>query len=120
MVGVSTSVRKELEEYVMMAGEGKEEDEYQVTRLDCYNPPLTIMNNYGEQEKVGRKEQEPRWGRMRKELEGARRRGDMCLLVGDQNKHVGADHLGVEGNLAKVSRGGQLVRGLLATGDWPL
>ena len=117
---VSTSVRKELEEYVVLAGEGKEEDEYLVTRLDSYNPPLTVVNNYGEQEKVGKEEQEARWGRVRKELEDARRRGHMCLLVGDQNKHVGADNLGVEGNLARVSRGGQLVRDLLATGDWHL
>ena len=58
-----------------MAGEGKEEDEYMVTRLDCYNPPLTIVNNYGEQEKVGKEEQEARWGRLRKELGDARKRG---------------------------------------------
>ena len=44
----------------------------------------------------------------------------MCLVIGDQNKHVGADHLGVEGSLPHVSRGGQLVRDLLATGDWHL
>ena len=48
------------EQYVVMAGEGKEEDEYLVTRLDCYNPPLTVVNNYGEQEKVGKEEQEAR------------------------------------------------------------
>ena len=91
-----------------------------MTRLDCYNPPLTIVNSYGEQDKVGKEEQEARWSRLRKELEDGRKRGDMCLLIGDQNKHVGADHLGVEGSLPRVSRGGHLVRDLLATGDWHL
>ena len=57
---VSTSVRKELEEYVVIAREGKEEDEYLVTRLHCYNLPLTEVNSYSEQEKVGKEEQEAR------------------------------------------------------------
>ena len=69
---------------------------------------------------MGRQEQEKRWGRLRKEMEGIRERGELCLLVGDQNKHIGADHLGVPGNHARVSAGGRLVRDLLATGDWVL
>ena len=64
-----------------MAGEGQGEDEYQVVRLDCYNPPLNIINSYGEQEKVGKEEQEERWGRLRKEMEGIRERGELCVLV---------------------------------------
>ena len=36
----------------------------------------------------------------------------MCLLI--------ADHLGLEGNLPRVSRGGHMVRDLLATGNWHL
>ena len=113
--GISTSVRQKLKEFVVIAGEGQGEDKYQVTRLECYSPPLTIVNSYGEQEKVGKEEQEARWGRLRKELETVRERGDLCFLVGDQNKHIGCDYLGVEGNLPRVSRGGALVRDLLST-----
>ena len=67
---MSTSVRQELRDYTVLAGEGKGEEEYLITRLECYSPPLTIVNSYGEQEKVGKEEQEERWGRLRKELEG--------------------------------------------------
>ena len=44
----------------------------------------------------------------------------MFLLIRDQNKHVGAYHLGVEGSLPNVSTSGNLVRDLLATEDWLL
>ena len=57
---------------------------------------------------------------LRKELEDGRKRVDMCLLIRDQNKHVGAYHLGVEGSLPKVSGSGNLVQDLLATEDWHL
>ena len=116
--GISTSVRQELKEQLILAGEGQGDDEYQVVRLDCYNPTLNIINSYGEQKMVGKEEQEERWGRLRKEMEGIRERGELCVLVGDQKKHVGADHLGAQGNLARVSAEGRLVRDLLATGDW--
>ena len=94
---MSTSVRQELRDYTVLAGEGKGEEEYLITRLERYSPPLTIVNSYGEQEKVGKEEQEERWGRLRKEMEDIRARGELCLLLGDQNKHVGSDHLGWRG-----------------------
>ena len=82
--GISTSVRQELKEQLILAGEVQGDDEYQVVRLDCYNPPLNIINSYGEQKMVGKEEQEERWGRLRKEMEGIRERGELCVLVGDQ------------------------------------
>ena len=118
--GVSTSIREELRDSVVGAGESQGEDEYLITRLECYSPPLTIINCYREQEKVGEVEQEARWGRLRKELETVRARGEFCLLVGDLNKHVGCDDLGVRGNKPLVDRGGHLVRSLLATREWYL
>ena len=36
------------------------------------------------------------------------------------NKHIGNDHLGVEGNTAEISAGGRLVRDLLQGGQWRL
>ena len=118
--GISTLVREEIKDYVVGAGEGQGEDEYLVTRLECYSPPLSVVNCYGEQDKVGPEEQLARWGRLRKELETIRARGELCLLAGDMNKHVGCDDLGVPGNKPEVDRGGHMVRALLATGDWLL
>ena len=44
----------------------------------------------------------------------------MCLLVGDLNKLIGCDHLGVQGNHPDLSHGGKLLRNLLATKNWYL
>ena len=45
--GVSTSVHEVLKELVVGAGEGHGKDKYLVTRLECYSPPLSIVNCYG-------------------------------------------------------------------------
>ena len=100
------------------AGEGQGEDEYLVTRLESYSPPLTIINCYGEQRKVGKEVGEEKWGRLRREMEEVRGRGELCLLLGDLNKLVGSDEWGVEGNHPEVSPGGKLLRGLLMSREW--
>ena len=52
--GISTAVAPHLAHSAVGAGEGQGEDEYLVTRLEAYSPPLTIINCYGEQRKVGK------------------------------------------------------------------
>ena len=42
----------------------------------------------------------------------------MTILIGDLNKHVGNDEKGVEGNLEKISFGGQFIRDLVDSGDY--
>ena len=59
-----------------------------------------------------------KWGRLLKNLEEARLRGDHCLLVGDMNKQVGSDHLGVPGNHPEGTPGGHLIRDLVESGNW--
>ena len=39
------SVRQELREHFVLAGEGQWDEEYQVVRLDYYSPPLNIVNS---------------------------------------------------------------------------
>ena len=109
----------------MCVEEGGEEDEWLAVRLTHVFPALTLVNCYGEQEGscVGRSNKEEvvaRWGRLLKVLESARLRGDHCLLIGDLNKHIGNDHLGVKGNNCEISAGGRLVRDLLEGGQWRL
>ena len=65
-------------------------------------------------------EVEARWRRLRKEMEEVRARGEMCVVLGDMNKLVGADEWGVEGNHSEVSPGGRLLRELLAQQEWSL
>ena len=47
-------------------------------------------------------------------------RGELCLMIGDLNKSVGSDELGVAGNNSHVSFGSQLIKELVATEEWVL
>ena len=102
------------------AGQGEDEDEYLVTRLECFSPALIIINCYGEQRRMRKEDIEKKWVKLRKVMEEIRKRKEFVCLSGDLNKHVGTSPLGVPGNDTEVSVGGRLLRELLATGNWVL
>ena len=54
------------------------------------------------------------WRRLMKIVDDILSRGESVLILGDLNRSIGNDEFGVEGNHAKVSYGGQLVREALA------
>ena len=116
--GVATSVARPYMDSAVGAGEGVGEDEYLVTRIECFSPALTVVNCYGEQRKCVKEQVEVKWNRLRTELETIRTRKDYCILAGDLNKLVGCDELGVEGNNPLTSPGGKLLRSLVATRSW--
>ena len=123
--GICSVVSNRIKEHAVCVAEGEEEDEWLAVRYDHVSPALTLVNCYGEQEGsgIGRSSKEEvaaRWGRLLKVLETARLRGDHVLLVGDLNKHVGNDNLGVPGNTCEISSGGRLVRDLVEGGQWRL
>ena len=64
--GVSTSVGEKFKDSAIGAGEGKGDDEYLITRLDCFNPALNIINCYGEQRKTRKEDVEEKWARIKK------------------------------------------------------
>ena len=108
--GISTSVARRHQDEVVGAGEG-EQEEFIITRVEAFSPALNIVNCYGEQRKTGKEEVEDKWRRLVKEMEEIRARGELCLLCGDLNKHVGNDELGIPGNHPDISPGGRLLRG---------
>ena len=118
--GITTAVAPHLAHSAVGAGQGEQDDEYLVTRLEAFTPALTIINCYGEQRKEGKEVVEEKWGRLRKEMEEVRARGELCLLLGDMNKLVGNDEWGVEGNHPEVSPGGRLLREMFMTREWVL
>ena len=92
--GICSAMVGSLKEETVRVGEGGDEDEWQVVRLNYISPAITIFNVYGEQEgRASKEEVRAKWGRLLKDLEEARLRGDHCLLVGDMNKQVGNGHL---------------------------
>ena len=96
------------------------DDEYLITRIEKFHPPLCVINCYGEQRKTTKDLIEEKWKRLVKEMNAIRARNEFCLLAGDLNKLVSNDELGVPGNHPDISPGGKLLRTLLATEEWIL
>ena len=59
--GIATAVANQYRDCTGGAGQGEEEDEYLVTRLECFSPALNVINCYGEQRNK-RKEKIPHMG----------------------------------------------------------
>ena len=116
--GIATSVSHQYSQSATGAGVSRGNDEFLVTRLESFNPALSVINCYGEQRKTTKQEVEAKWIRLRKEMEAIRTRNDFCLVSADLNKLVGCDELGVPGNHPEVSPGGKLLRELLASRNW--
>ena len=122
MGGVSTSYQNYLRQHVVQVSSNSEGDEYLITRLENVEPALNILNIYGQIEgRAGGKENLlESWGRILKELSLIEARGEGVLIIGDLNRGVGSDELGVPGNSPTVSYGGKLVRDLVATEEYCL
>ena len=119
MGGVSTAVTDDLKPYAVKVKEGEDEDEFLITRLEHVTPPINIVNVYGEIESRCKVDEvQSRFDRLKKELDRLRINKEGCVLVGDLNKAVGADNLGVKGNKPTISYGGQLVRNLVDTKEY--
>ena len=98
----------------MKVAEGKEGDEYIITRFDNTVPAINLINIYGEQE--GRSsvdEIEKSWLRLKSDIEEIESRREAVMIMGDMNRAIGNDDLGIKDNKEKISKGGQLIRDLI-------
>ena len=119
MGGVATFVQSKDKDNFVKICEGAENDEYLVTRHSNFLTAVNIVNIYGEQESWHSKiEIEERWGRILKEIKKIEQRKELALIIGDLNKHIGCDDLGVKNNHRKITFGGELVRGFLSSGEY--
>ena len=105
--GVATVVSNYLKPNTIKVTEGKEEDEYIITRFDHVVPALNLVTIYGQQEsKTSNEDITASWQRLQKDLEDIEDRGEALLLLGDLNRAIGSDQFGITGNNDKVSHGG--------------
>ena len=119
MGGISTSVKDDEAQYVVKTVEGLNQDEFMITRHANFINPINVINIYGEQEsRVKEIEIENRWIRIYNEIVKIDKRNEAVIIVGDLNKKIGNDDLGVKNNHPKISFGGELVRSLLAEGNF--
>ena len=121
MEGITTLVSNSLKQFTAKVGEGIEEDKYNIVRLDHIYPLLNIINWYGEQEsKTPKEDILQSWSRLRKEIKTIEERGEAVMFIGDMNRAVGADDLGIKGNKTSISNGGKLIRDLMETKEFIL
>ena len=98
--------------------DGPDNDEYVITRHSQFSIPINVVNVYGETEtRAKNSEIEDRWYRIVTELKKIEYNGELSVLIGDMNKHVGDV---VKGNHEKVTFGGKLIRELLETKKYVL
>ena len=110
-----------LKENTTNVEEGQDGDEYIITRLDHVMPAVNIVNIYGEQEsRAGKDRILSSWLRLRQDLKSIEQRGEAVMIIGDMNRAVGADELGVPGNKDKVSYGGELIREMIKHEEYVL
>ena len=119
--GVSTVIANHLKHNSMKVTEGKEDDEYLVTRFDHTIPAINIVNIYGKREaKTSNDEIEKSWFRLMKDVKEIEDKNEALLIIGDLNKTVGNGSYGIRGNTSKVSHGGQFIRDLIKTSMYVL
>ena len=121
MGGVATAIRKDEQIYSLKVDEGIDNDEFILTRHSQFNPPINVLNIYGEIESRSNvKEIEERWCRLLEIVSKIESRNEAIILIGDMNKAVGNGEYGVQGNTNKVSFGGKMIHNFLSGGKYRL
>ena len=111
--GIATLVKSCDKDYTIRVKEGKDQDEYLITKHDKFVVPINVIDIYGESEcRTTNQEVEDRWFRVVSELKMIESKGEFALIIGDLNKHVGKI---IKGNHQKISFGGKLVTDLVSS-----
>ena len=80
---------------------------------------MNIINIYGESEsRTSKQESESKWQEVVDEIKKIEQRNESILIIGDLNKAVGNDHLGVRGSHGKITRGGNYIRELIESENY--
>ena len=105
--GVATLIAKHLQSNTVKAGEGREGDEYLITRLNHVKPALNIINIYGENEnRAGAAKVLESWIRLKQDLDEIKGRGELILLMGYMNRAIGSGQFGVRGTRSRSQQEG--------------
>ena len=116
--GIVTAVVSDENDYTVKVKEGEGNDEFIITRHSQFLTPVNIINVYGESEcRTRNNEIEERFNRLLGEITKIESEGELVILIGDFNKHIGDL---VQGNSSKVSYGGKLLRDFLEEKEYVL
>ena len=120
MGGVSVSIKEEETKNSLKISEGKDDNEYIITRHGKFYPAINIVNVYGCQKSTPVVKLEEKWIQILKEVVKIESKGENVLLLGDMNVSIGNDELGVKGNDGPISHGGHIIRKFLQDGKFVL
>ena len=116
--GIVTSIRDDEAINCLKVSEGQDSNEYIITRHNMFQTPINVINLYSSQEnRTPVNEIRDQWQEIVEEVIKIEARKENMILLGDFNKHVGDI---IEGNHAKITEGGKLIRELLINGDFVL
>ena len=116
MGGVSISVKDEDSNVTLKVGEGKDDNEFIITRHNQCFPAINVINVYGCQKSAPIATIEDKWNEILEEAIKIEMKGENVLLIGDMNVAIGNDELGVKDNDSFVSHGGKMIRNFLKDG----
>ena len=112
--GVATVVANYLKPNTVKVAEGKEGDEYVITRFDNTVPAINLINIYGEQEGRSLVDGiEKRWLRLESDIEEIESRNEAVMIMGDMNRAIGNGELGIKDIKDKISKEGKMIRDLI-------
>lgn len=118
MGGIATSVIDEESGNTLKVTEGKEDNEFLITRHNQFLKPINIINVYGDVESRTPKEViDAKWDEILQEVVKIEAREEQILILGDLNKHCGSY---IKGNHEKVTPGGRRILEFIESGEYVL
>ena len=114
MGGVATCVAEVDSDQVLKVTEGKEGNEFIITRHNQFVKPINVINVYGDVEsRTSVDVIDDKWSEILIEIDKIEARGEDYVCLGDMNKHVGNI---IPHNHEKTTHGGKLINELLDEG----
>ena len=118
MGGVATYVADDDVDKVLKVSEGKDGNEYIITRHSQFVVPINVINIYGEVESRATNDAiETKWEEIMEEVVKIEARDEEAVLIGDMNKHL-SDTI-IKDN-KKQTHGGKLLNAFLSNKDYVL
>ena len=117
--GVATGVLNSDKISVLKVFEGKNDLEIIVTRHGQFSFPINVINVYGQVESRSNLDEiRERWGIIYDQIMKIESRGELLVLIGDLNTHLG--ELIPGNNSRKLSEGGKLLKDFLESDKYTL
>ena len=116
MGGVATLVKSNNSDQTIKISEGRESNEFIVTRHNEFTKPINIINIYGDNEsRTPVDVLDRKWEEILQEVSKIEARQEETIIIGDLNKPLKSNK-----NVRKESHGGKHIRELLESGEYVL